>query len=295
MYSRTEKKTLEREAETVRSLGFQAEFTTKTKLPFPVAGAVCYPGMAQFHPLKFLYGAAEGLNIRENTFVCRLDDGAAYTNSGKIKAKKIIIATHFPFLNRHGLYFMKLYQMRSFVIALEDAPDLEGTYVDTTRDGMYFRNYGNLLLVGGGDHRTGKRGGGFEMVRDFIRRFFPDAHERYVWATQDCMSLDDVPYIGPYSKATPELFVATGFNEWGMTPSMVAAFVLADLVTGRENPYADVFSPSRSMFRAQLLQISARRWATLSAEDKALPAPGLRVEMERRRTHLGLPLPRFPV
>jgi len=66
------------------------------------------------------------------------------------------------------------------------------------------------------------------------------------------MTLDDVPYIGRYSKNTPGLYVAAGFNKWGMTSSMAAALVLTDLITGKENPYAGVFSPSRSMLRPQL-------------------------------------------
>lgn len=36
------------------------------------------------------------------------------------------------------------------------------------------------------------------------------------------MSLDGVPYIGQYSKRTPNLYVACGFNKWGMTGAMVA-------------------------------------------------------------------------
>lgn len=73
----------------MRSLGFPAEFLTSgAPLPFRVAGAVKYPGMAQFHPLKFLWGAAKGLNIREHTFVRRLEGTTAYTDRGKITAKK---------------------------------------------------------------------------------------------------------------------------------------------------------------------------------------------------------------
>ena len=67
------------------------------------------------------------------------------------------------------------------------------------------------------------------------------------------MSLDGVPYIGQYSRRTPGFFVATGFNKWGMTSSMVASMILSDLVQGKENPFAPVFSPSRTMLRPQLL------------------------------------------
>ncbi len=89
-------------------------------------------------------------------------------------------------------------------------------------------------------------------MREFVRRYFPGAKEVCAWAAQDCMSLDGVPYIGAYSPKTPDLFVASGFNEWGMTSSMVAAELLADRITGKENGFSPVFSPARSMLRAQL-------------------------------------------
>ena len=70
-----------------------------------------------------------------------------------------------------------------------------------------------------------------------VRRYYPEATERYRWATQDCMTLDDMPYIGQYSKSTDGLYVATGFNKWGMTSSMVAAELLCNLVSERQDPY----------------------------------------------------------
>ena len=162
------------------------------------------------------------------------------------------MTTHFPFLNKHGSYFLKLYQHRSYVIALKNAPDVGGMYLDEAQAGMSFRNYEDLLLVGGGGHRTGKKGGAWQELRNFARRYYPQDDEQYHWAAQDCMSLDGVPYIGPYSASTTDLYVATGFNKWGMTTSMVSAEILSDLVQGRENPYAEVFSPSRSIFHPQL-------------------------------------------
>ncbi|MFR1050918.1 MAG: FAD-dependent oxidoreductase [Lachnospirales bacterium] len=251
MYSLRDRPLLEREAETVRSLGFEAEFTTETSLPFPVAGAVRYPGMAQFHPMKFLYGAARGLRIYENTFIQTLDGTTAHSEHGRIRAKKVIITTHYPFLNSRGLYFMKLYQQRSYVIALENAPDLGCTIEDAAENGIYLRNYQGLLLIGGGDHRTGKPGGGFAVPRAFARRYFPNAKEKYAWANQDCVSLDGAPYIGAYSAGLPNVYVASGFNLWGMTTSMASAGILADLVSGRKNPFAPAFRPNRSALTGQ--------------------------------------------
>ena len=252
LYSTTDARTLQKEAAAVRSLGFPAHFVSHTDLPFPVAGAVVFPGMAQFHPLKFLYGAAQGLRIYENTQVLHLEDGLAVTRGGRIRANRIVAATHFPLLNKRGLYFMKLYQKRSFVLALRGVPSLQGTYADPKEGGIYLRGYDGMVVVGGGDHRTGRKGGGFAAVEEFVRRHYPDAEVAARWAAQDCMSLDSVPYIGPYSPSTPNLYVATGFNEWGMTSSMVAARILADGLTGRPNPFAAAFTTDRSMLRPQL-------------------------------------------
>lgn len=251
-YSLDNRSKLGRELQALKKLGFPAEFVDKLPLPFPVAGAVQFPHQAQFHPLKFLSGMARGLHIYEHTRVQALMGTTAVTNHGRIGARKIIVTTHFPFLNKHGSYFLKLYQHRSYVIALKGAPHMDGMYVDQAQKGMSFRNYKNLLLVGGGDHRTGKPGGGWRQLRDFARRHYPQAKEVYHWATQDCISLDGIPYIGPYSASTTDLYVATGFNKWGMTTSMVSAMILSDFVQGKENPYAEVFSPSRSIFHPLL-------------------------------------------
>ncbi len=252
VYSLTHRRKIEAEVEAYRRLGVSAEFVTDLPLPFPVAGAVKVEGQAQFHPLKFAYSIAKGLRIMEHTKVRELMPNRAITDHGTIQAQKIIVATHFPFLNKHGSYFVKLYQHRSYVIALQNAPSVDGMYVDESDTGLSFRSYGDLLLLGGGSHRTGKKGGNWQELADFARKHYPNAKEVARWATQDCMSLDGMPYIGQYSKRTPDLYVATGFNKWGMTSSMVAAMILADLVQGKENPYAALFSPSRSILHPQL-------------------------------------------
>lgn len=251
-YSLDNRAAIEEEMSALAKLGYRAEYTNKLPLPFPVAGAIRFANQAQFHPLKFLGGIVKGLNIRENTAVRELKGHTVTTDWGRVTADKIIVATHFPFINKHGSYFMKLYQHRSYVLALKNAPDVNGMYVDEAQKGLSFRNYKNLLLLGGGSHRTGKKGGGYSELEAFAKRFYPNAVERYRWATQDCMTLDSVPYIGRYSKNTPDFFVATGFNKWGMTSSMVSAMILSDLVRGKHNEFAELYSPSRSVLRPQL-------------------------------------------
>jgi len=252
VYALDDRRKIEAEVNAYQKLGVPARFAAQLPLPIRGAGAVQVENQAQFHPLKFAHAIAKGLHILEHTKVRELMPGEAVTDHGRIRADKIIVATHFPMLNKHGSYFLKLYQHRSYVIALKNAADIGGMYVDESLTGLSFRNHGDLLLLGGGSHRTGKSGGNWAELSDFARRHFPHASETARWATQDCMSLDGIPYIGQYSKRTPNLYTATGFNKWGMTSAMAAAMILSDLVLGKENPYAELFSPSRSILHPQL-------------------------------------------
>lgn len=252
VYSLNSPAKLEKELHALNQLGYTADYVGKLPLPLSNAGAVRFENQAQFHPLKFLAEISKGLSIYEHTKVRELMPNTAMTEYGRITAQNIIVTTHFPFLNKHGSYFLRMYQHRSYVIAYENAPDVKGMYVDENDKGFSFRNYDNLLLIGGGDHRTGKHGGNWKEISEFATAHYPDAQARYYWATQDCMTLDEVPYIGAYSKKTENLYVATGFNKWGMTSAMTAAMLLRDMITKKECPYAPVFSPSRTMLRTQL-------------------------------------------
>ena len=253
VYSINNRKALEREIDVLKELGFDGIFTEHTELPFRLAGAVGFENQAQFHPLKFVAALAKHLHIYEHTYVKELKPHVAVTNRGNISFDQVIFATHFPIDNKHGMYFMKLYQHRSYVISYEQAKNVEGMYVDEAMGGMSFRNYGDLLLIGGGDHRTGKQGGAWKEIEGFAREHYKEARETARWATQDSMSLDGVPYIGAYSKNMLGCYVATGFNKWGMTSSMVAAGILTDLVLGKENAYTEVYDSGRSMLHPQLL------------------------------------------
>ncbi len=251
IYSEKNDTKLESEKSHLSSLGFEAKLTHSIPLPVKCKTAVAFPSQAQFHPLKFIRGISKNLNIFENTKIDNCEGTTAFSGNHKIFAKRIIVCTHFPIINSKGLYFTKLYQKHSYVIALEKAGKYNGTFVDR-KNGFYFRNYKNYLLVGGGDHRTGYTKDGFKKVRDFAKKHFPKSNEKFAWSTQDCMSLDQVAYIGPYSKNLPDVYVATGFNEWGMTTSMISANILTDILIGKENPYSKVFTPDRSMMTPQL-------------------------------------------
>ena len=244
---------LEKEMAAYERLKIPATWEKSVPLPFPVAGALKFSNQAKSHPLKFASNICSGIKIYENTKARSFSGNRVTTNHGVISAQKIVIATHFPMLNKHGAYFLKLYQQRSYVVALESEEAINGMYLDCAENGLSVRRNGKWLLLGGGGHRTGKTGAGWNLAESIAQQYYPQAPIAAKWATQDCMTLDGMPYIGQYSKATPDLYVTTGFQKWGMTTSMTSAMILTDLIQGEENPYTALFSPSRSILHRQLL------------------------------------------
>ncbi|MGN0794467.1 MAG: FAD-dependent oxidoreductase [Aristaeellaceae bacterium] len=248
LYSREESTPLEKEAEAARRLGLDAAFVRETELPFPIAGAVRLGAQAQFHPLRFLQGIADELRIHEKTRVLTVEGQQVHTERGTVTAEHIVFATHFPFINVPGLYFMRMHQERSYVLALQ-SPWLpkRGMYLGTDADGLSLREAEGLLLLGGGAHRTGENGEGgcYDFLTDQAQGLLPGCREMGRWSAQDCMTLDGVPYIGQYARSEPEWYVATGFGKWGMTGAMVSAMLLTPLICGKAPDWAEVFSPQR--------------------------------------------------
>ncbi len=155
-YSLQSREKIEREFSVLQRLGAKTEIKYQSPLPIPFAAAVGLGEQAQFHPLKFLSHICKDLEIYEHTRVTEFKPDYVRCEQGRIQAQKIIVATHFPMLNKHGMYFLKLYQQRSYVLGLSGAPCPEGMYVDENDKGLSFRSHEGMLLLGGGGGRTGK-------------------------------------------------------------------------------------------------------------------------------------------
>lgn len=276
VYSTDNRKKLEDECAVLNKIGFNCDIADTVPLPVKTVGALKFENQAQFDVLRFVSGILRSIEIYENTRVTDfVSPDTVITKNGRIKAEKIIVATHFPFIDSHGFFFAKMHQHRSYVCALEGAQNVDGMYVDESDNGFSFRNQGELLLLGGGGHKTGKQGGAWREIESFAQEVYPHSQVKYRWATQDCMTLDSIAYIGRYSKRTNNLYVATGFNKWGMTTSMVASKILADAVCEKENPYSELYAPSRRILHTQLFV------------NGLTTAQGLLLPTTKRCSHLG--------
>ena len=247
LYDRKSDAALKKEAAAANSLNIPAVLVKDTELPFPVAGALKFPEQAQFQPLAFLAALLSRLKIYGHTTAEAITDEGVRTGRGFVKARHVLVCTHFPFFNLPGFYFARMHQDRSYVLALQGPPALEGMYRDADPAGLSLRSGEGCLLLGGGGHRSGKTPGedGYKTLERAAGRWWPQAKIAARWSAQDCMTMDGVPYIGAYPGGRANLYVATGFQKWGMSTAMAAAHILSDLVTGRDNPYAQVFSPHR--------------------------------------------------
>lgn len=267
VYSLTSPLALGKEYRAAKQLGIPARMNEHPGLPFPVKGAVEFPYQAQFQPLKFLQAVAQDVPIYDHTRAYAIEDGAVVTQGGRIHAKYIVIATHYPFLNAPGYYFLRMYQQRSYVLALSGAPAVNAMYIGEKDNSLSLRQWGDFLLLGGGGHRSGQpEKGGYEPLRQRARRLFPKSREVFSWSAQDCMTLDGIPYIGQFSSATPHVYVATGFGKWGMSSSMAAAMILSDQITGKENEDAPVFSPQRMHLAASVKNLLSGAGHTASGQ-----------------------------
>lgn len=238
---------IEAEYNAAISIGIDAELVDNTELPFEITKAVKFRNQANFNPIKFLNHITKDLTIYEDTTAIEIKDNVVITNRGKIKAKNIVVATHFPIINVPGFYFLRMHQEREYVIALKNAQILKGMYIDEKDPGYSFRRYEDYLILGGASGRTGsnEEGGSYDKLRDLAKKLYPDATEEYHWSAQDCITSDGIPFIGVYSKELPNVYVATGFNKWGMTSSMVSAIIISGLIRGEIYDFNEIFSPSR--------------------------------------------------
>ncbi|HOF99919.1 MAG TPA: FAD-dependent oxidoreductase [Clostridia bacterium] len=253
---------IDREIEAALELGIKAEFAERIPFDIPVAGAVRFKNQAQFHPLKFLLPLAKeienrGGRIFENSRAVELEEkekpSVAVQNGAKVTADRVVVASHYPFINKEGLYFARIYVDRSYALGIRAKEKYPGgMYINAEDPSRSMRSQpdgdGELILVVGEKHKTGQGVDTmlhYENLMDFADEIFTVEDIPYRWSTQDCMTLDGVPYVGRYAKDNPDVYVATGYGKWGMTNAIASAHLIRDLIVKGESPYGEIYDPSR--------------------------------------------------
>lgn len=248
LYGITDTKSLKKELDAAQRLQIKSYYTNHTDLPFEIKGAVCFENQAQFHPLEFLKHLSEKLTIYENTKVYKVKGHLVMTEHGTLWADNIVFASHYPFPIVPGFYFARQHQERSYVMAITDIPRWEGMYYSEEPGSLSFRWYEDILLIGGGAHRTGATvldNCGYAELKKQVDALYPNYREVCHWSAQDCISHDRLPFIGQYSLLRPYWYVASGFQKWGMTTAMIAANLICNRICHKPDPYESLFTPQR--------------------------------------------------
>ena len=239
----------------------KSEYVEDINLPMQIKAAIKFKNQAKFNPVKYGYGLANCIlknnsKIYENSKVIGIDkkeDKYEITVNGKkIIAENVIIATRYPSINFPGYYFLKMYQSTSYSIVAEVKEELfERMYISSDSPVISFRTINQdgkkLLLAVGYDYKTGKEQeeNGYLKLEELIKSMYSDVKILYKWTAEDCISLDKIPYIGEYSNLMKNIYIATGFNKWGLTSSNIAANILKDKILGIANKYEDIFKSTR--------------------------------------------------
>ena len=237
----------------------------KQILPIKAIAGVEFEKQAQFNLYKYGIGLAKicsdsGVKIYEHTKAIDVDteDEDEYyvitlENGCKIKTKYLVIATKYPIVNIPGFYFIKMYQSTSYAIAMKTKQRLfDGMYINSEEPTISLRTtkYGDeyLLIVVGSDHKTGAEidlSNSYRYLEEIARNLCTEGKIKYYWNTEDCITLDKIPYIGQYSKMWDNAYVATGFNKWGITTSNIAAEIITNKILGEESDYEEIFKSTR--------------------------------------------------
>lgn len=245
MYSLTEKQKLKEEYEFLKRMDLDISFSEGKY------NVLTYHNQAQMNPIKLINELSNYFLYFENTEVIDINDGYAYTIDHRIKAKKIIICTHFPAYKIKGLFSLKMYQKKSYVVSFESDLNIRDMYTNIKSNGFYLRKYNDVLIVGGNDIKTGCVNEQFDNIIEFVNNLDSNAKVLDKWTNQDCITLDDMPYVGWLEK---NLYVCTGFNMWGMTSAMISALLIRDILLKVDNEYLELFSPHRKMYKNQLIK-----------------------------------------
>lgn len=261
---------LAREAEAMQLAGLtDTELLDGVDLPFEVAAAVRLPDQAQFHPQRWLLHLADeieaaGGQVIEGVVVLNVHDesagriridiatgSAAASEVRTVSAEHVVIATHYPILDR-ALFFTRLGQTRDLVVSgpvQGTAP--QGLYLDVDAGYSLRTPPGatDRLIVGGGQHAPGTRPDQercFTELAEWAQEQVGLGEVTHRWSAHDLTTPDGVPYVGRYLPSSSNLWVATGFNLWGMTNGTAAGLLLHDLITDQADPeQAELMSPSR--------------------------------------------------
>lgn len=243
---------LVRELRATHELGLSTRVAKDLDVPFPQFGGVVLRDQAQLDPMDLLVALVEQIRSHGGTVhqgrrvvgvSARGSRSVTFDDGTRLEADRVVLATGSPILDR-GLYFAKLEPMRSYALAYDvDASRIpDGMFLSAGAPSRSVRDAplasgGRRLLIGGSGHdvgRTSSERAHVDELRRWAEEYFPGAVETHAWSAQDYRSHDSFPYIGLMPRGGGHVYVATGFDKWGMATGIMAARSISAQMLGQQ-------------------------------------------------------------
>lgn len=230
-------------------VGLDATWEDKTELPYDIRGAACLADQLQVDAGELLDALVADLihaggDLFERSRVVDVhsdDDGVRIeTEHAPVTARHLVLATGQPILRRHG-FFARTKPHRSYAAALSGAWVPDGMYLSVDQDPRSLRSLPaadgtERLVVGGNGHVTGREASPEGRLEDLIawakKHFGGDL--THAWSAQDFATVSGLPYVGPMLPTQDDVWVATGFDKWGLAIAPAAALLLTTSIVGTE-------------------------------------------------------------
>ncbi|MEM1505536.1 FAD-dependent oxidoreductase [Domibacillus sp. 8LH] len=253
---------IEKEAKAYENIGIDGTLINTVPFEIDMQNGLIMKNQAQFHPIKYLAHLIQiimekGGLFFENTTAVNIETGkqpTVLTREGRrATGSHVLACSHFPFYEGLGFYSTRMYAVRSYVLAAKTKKAYPG--------GMYISadqptrslcsatiNGEEIVLIGGQSHKVGQGRNTLEHYKAleiFGQQVFGLDKMVYRWSAQDLTTLDKIPYIGEITSGQPNILIATGYRNWGMSNGTAAALLFRDIILDKKNVYQDLYTPSR--------------------------------------------------
>jgi len=262
--------TLDREFEAARRTGIvRVEHAERAPIEsFDTGPCLRFQGQGQMHPLMYLAGLARvilqrGGEIYNSTHAESIEGGepaTVGTPDGTVSCDAVVVATNVPVNDMLSIHTKQAPYMTYAIAARLPGDVSERALFWDTADPFHYVRFRtvrkrpgnaatNLVIIGGEDHKSGQANDGEERyarLESWSRERFPSMSDvEYRWSGQVMNSLDGLAYIGRNPGDKENVFISTGDSGNGMTHGAIAGMLITDLILGRENPWTELYNPSR--------------------------------------------------
>jgi len=252
---------LEEEYQFLLDCGVDVQEVNQVPFDEKVKKAIKVSDTYVFHPLKYIHFLKDKFydSIYEHSSVKNIQKEKQYylcqVNDFIIKAKYVVVATHYPYFLIPFMTPFKTHVETSYIGAIKtedfssysainiDKPTISFRYHTDLKNHYLIYLYQSFLSCN------------IRSVKDNFNELLKKYPFHYIWSNKDIITNDYMPYIGAIYKNNHQLLMASGFNTWGMTNGTLAGKILADIILNQNNPYIDLFSPNRSFNLSKFIRL----------------------------------------